>query len=100
MTSSQTYSIEGKDSEVVRMIIKLDMTAVSTLNVIVSGATTFTRAFSAAPVVIGTNLPLTNGASNAIATATAISIYFRGFSDSAMTDGTVQVTATVEGRLL
>lgn len=99
MTSSQIYSIEGKDSEVVRLIVKLDMTAVSTLNVIVSGATVFNRAFAAAPTVIGTNLPLTNGSSNAITTTTGVSIYFRGFSDSAMADGTVQVTATLEGRL-
>lgn len=99
MASSQTYSIEGKDAEVVRLIVKLDMTAVSTVNTIVSGATTFNRAFAAAPTVIGTNAPLSSVASSAIATTTAVSIYFRGFSDSAHADGTVTVTATLEGRL-
>lgn len=99
MTSSQTYSIEGKDSEVIRLIVKLDMTAVSTVNVIVSGATTFNRAFAAAPTVIGTNVPLSSATSTAITTTTAVSIYFRGFSDSAHADGTVQAVATLEGRL-
>lgn len=105
MTSTQTFSIEGKDSEVVRLIVSLDLTAVSTVNVVVSGVTTFAsnssgRAFSAAPVVIGTNVPLQGKAwASAMVTATSISIYFRGVSDNALTDGTVAVTATVEGRL-
>lgn len=100
MTSSQIYSIEGKDAEIVRLIVKLDLTAVSTANTVVSGATTFNRAFSAAPTVIGTNAPAASTISNAITTATAISIYVRGLSDALMTDGTLQVTATVEGRLV
>ncbi len=99
MTSSQTYSIEGKDAEVVRLIVKLDLTATSVANTVVSGATTFNRAFSAAPTVIGTNAPKDSAISNAIVTATAISIYVRGLSDAKLNDGTLQVTATVEGRL-
>lgn len=99
MTSSQIYSIEGKDSEVVRLIIKLDFTTVNTANIVVSGATTFNRAFAAAPTIIGTNAPRESAISNAIATATAISIYVRGLSDALLANGTLQVTATVEGRL-
>jgi hypothetical protein len=99
MASSQTYSIEGKDSEVVRLIVKLDLTAVSTANTIVSGATAFNRAFAAAPAVIGTNSPYAGSISNAIATTTAVSIYVRGLSDAKLTDGSLIVTATLEGRL-
>lgn len=99
MTSSQQYSIEGKDAEVIRLIVKLDMTSVSTVNTVVSGATTFNRAFAAAPTVIGTNAPLSSVSSSAIATTTGVSIYFRGFSDIELDDETVQVTATLEGRL-
>jgi hypothetical protein len=99
MTSSQIYSIEGKDSEVVRLIIKLDLTTVTTANIVVSGATTFNRAFTAAPTVIGTNSPRESSISNAITTATAISLYVRGLSDAPLAAATLQVTATVEGRL-
>ncbi len=99
MTSSQIYSIEGKDSEVVRLIVKLDLTAVSTANTVISAATTFNRAFAAAPAVYGTNAPRASAISSAIVTTTAISIYVRGLSDALLADGTLQVTATLEGRL-
>ena len=99
MTSSQIYSIEGKDSEVVRLIVKLDLTAVSTANTVISGMTVFNRAFSATPVVNGINSPNASSIANAIVSTTGICIYVRGLSDALLTDGTLQVTATLEGRL-
>ena len=105
MTSIQIFSVEGKDAEVVRLIVGLDLIAVSTANVIFSAVTTFAsnsqgRAFSAAPKVIGINVPVAGMIANAITTTTGISIYARGLSDTAVADATVQVTATLEGRLV
>jgi hypothetical protein len=99
MTSSQIYSINGKDAEVVKLYVSLDLTAVSTANTVVSGFTAFNRAFSAAPVVEGVTAPRASSIANAIATTTGISIYVRGLSDAALADGTLTVTATLEGRL-
>ena len=100
MTNTYTYSIEGKDSEVVRAIVSMDMTMVNTSNTVVSDATTFPRAFSAAPVVLGTNAPRASAIANAITTTTAISIYVRGLSDATLANGgTLAVTACIEGRL-
>jgi hypothetical protein len=100
MTNTQIYSIEGKDSEVVRLIVSLDMTMVNTSNTVVSEYTAFNRAFSAAPVVVGTNSPRASSIANAITTTTGISIYVRGLSDATLANGgTLAVTATLEGRL-
>jgi hypothetical protein len=100
MTTTYTYSIEGKDSEIVRAIVSMDLTMVGTANTVVSDVTTFPRAFSAAPVVIGTNAPRPSSISNAIATTTAICVYVRGLSDATLANsGTLAVTACIEGRL-
>lgn len=100
MTNTYTYSIEGKDSEVVRAIVSMDMTMVNTANTVVSDVTTFPRAFSAAPVIIGAHAPRPSAIANAIATTTAISIYVRGLSDATLANGgTLAVTACIEGRL-
>lgn len=100
MTTTYTYSIEGKDSEVVRAIVSMDLTMVNTSNTVVSDVTTFPRAFSAAPVVIGVNAPRPSAIANAITTTTEISVYVRGLSDATLANGgTLAVTACIEGRL-
>lgn len=100
MTTTYTYSIEGKDSEIVRAIVSMDLTMVNTANTVVSDVTTFPRAFSAAPKVIGVNAPRPSSIANAIATTTAISVYVRGLSDATLADGgLLAVTACLEGRL-
>lgn len=100
MTTTYTYSIEGKDTEVVRANISMDMTMVNTANISVSDYTVFPRAFAAAPFVVGTNAPRKSAISNAITTTTGISIYVRGLSDDALgSSGILAVSACVEGRL-
>lgn len=101
MTTTQTYSIEGKDSEVIRLIISMDLTMVNTNNTVVSDYTAFNRAFATgSPVVNGVNAPRASAIANAIVTTTGISIYVRGLSDATLANGgLLAVTATVEGRL-
>lgn len=100
MTTTQTYSIEGKDSEVVRLIVSMDLTMVNTANTVVSDYTAFNRAFTAAPVVLGTNAPRASSISNAITTTAGISVYVRGLSDATLANGgLLAVTACLEGRL-
>ena len=101
MATTQTYSIEGKDSEVVRLIVSMDLTMVNTANTVVSDMTTFNRAFATgSPVVIGVNAPRASAIANAIATTTNISVYVRGLSDATLANGgTLAVTACLEGRL-
>lgn len=100
MTTTQIYSIEGKDSEVVRLIISMDLTMVNTANIVVSDYTAFNRAFAAAPTVNGVNAPRASTISNAIVTTTGVSVYVRGLSDAALAaSGTLAVNATLEGRL-
>ncbi len=99
MTSTQQYSIEGKDSEIVTLFVKLDLALVAAANTTVSAVTVFNRAFAAAPTVIGTNAPTPGVFSSAIATATAVSIYVNGVSDFARAAETCQVTCTLQGRL-
>lgn len=100
MTTTQTYSIEGKDSEVIRLIVSMDLTMVNTANTVVSDYTAFNRAFAAAPKVIGINAPFASAIANAIATTTGVSVYVRGLSDATLANGgTLAVTACLEGRL-
>jgi hypothetical protein len=101
MTTTYTYSIEGKDSEIVRAIVSMDLTMVNTQNTVVSDVTTFPRAFATgSPVVVGVNAPRPSSIVNAIVTTTAISMYVRGLSDATLANGGVlAVTALLEGRL-
>lgn len=101
MTTTQTYSIEGKDSEVVRLIISMDLTMVNTANIVVSDYTVFNRAFATgSPVCIGTNAPRASAIANAIVTTAGISVYVRGLSDAALgSSGLLAVVACLEGRL-
>lgn len=101
MTTTQIYSIVGKDSEVVNLIVSMDLTMTNTANIVVSDVTTFNRAFATgSPVVIGVNAPRPSSIANAIATTTGISIYVRGLSDALLaSSGTLAVVACLEGRL-
>lgn len=101
MTTTQIYSIEGKDSEVVRLIVSMDLTMVNTVNTVVSDFTAFNRAFATgSPKVIGVNAPFASAIANAIATTTGISVYVRGLSDATLANGgLLAVTACLEGRL-
>ncbi len=101
MTTTQKYSIEGKDSEVIRLIVSMDLTMVNTSNTVVSDVTTFNRAFATGdPVVTGVNAPRPSSIANAIVTTTAISVYVRGLSDATLANGgLLAVTACMEGRL-
>ena len=101
MTTTEKYSIEGKDSGVIRLIISMDLTMVNTSNTVISDYTAFTRAFATgSPVVLGTNAPFASAISNAIVTTTGISIYVRGLSDATLANGgLLAVTACLEGRL-
>ncbi|MDQ2999884.1 MAG: hypothetical protein M3Y08_01285 [Fibrobacterota bacterium] len=101
MATTYTYSIEGKDSEVVRAIVSMDLTMASTLNIVVSDYTAFPRAFATgSPVVVGVNAPRASSIANAIVTTTGISVYVRGLSDAALAaSGALAVVACVEGRL-
>ena len=100
MTTTQIYSILEKDSEVVKLLISMDLTMVNTSNTVVSDYTAFNRAFTAAPFVLGVNAPRASALANAIATTAGISVYVRGLSDATLANGgTLAVTACVEGRL-
>ena len=99
MTSFQKYSIEGKDSEIVRLIVGVDILTTTVANTVPCAALTFNRAFTAAPYVVGINSPRASTIANAITTTTGITVWVRGLSDGLMADGTLQVTATLEGRL-
>lgn len=99
MANSQKYSIVGKDNEVVEQICKIDVTTTSVANTVPCAVLTFNRAYTAAPSVTGINAPRASTVANAIATATAICVWVRGLSDAVLADGTLQVTATVQGRL-
>lgn len=101
MTTTQTYSIEGKDAEVVRLIVSMDLTMANTANTVVSDYTAYNRAFATgSPVVIGINSPRASSIANAITTTSGISVYVRGLSDATLANGgTLAVVACVEGRL-
>lgn len=101
MTTTYTYNIEGKDSEVVRAIVSMDLTMVNTSNTVVSDYTAFPRAFATgSPVVVGINSPRASSIANAIVTTTGISVYVRGLSDATLADGgLLAVKACIEGRL-
>lgn len=101
MTTTFKYSINHKDSEIVKAIISMDLTMVNTSNTVVSDYTVFPRAFATgSPVVIGVNAPRPSSIANAIATTAGISVYVRGLSDATLADGgLLAVVATIEGRL-
>jgi hypothetical protein len=100
MTSSQLYSIEGKENAVIRQICKVDVTTTSVANTGFSAYLAFNRAYAVAPSLQGApNAPRAGAIANASVTTTGITVYVRGLSDAPLADGTLQVTATVEGRL-
>ena len=101
MTTTQKYSVEGKDSEVIILIISMDLTMVNTSNTVVSDYTAFNRAFATgSPIVRGVNAPRASAIANAIVTTAGISVYVRGLSDATLANGgLLAVTACLEGRL-
>lgn len=102
MTNTYTYSIVEKDSEVVRILLSMDLTMVNTANIVVSDYTAFPRAFATGyPFVNGVNAPRASAITNAIVTTTGISVYVRGLSDAALaSSGVLAVSVTMEGRLV
>lgn len=100
MAAQQSFLIEGKDSEVINLYVELSITTVTTIDVLASAFTAFTRAFSAVPKVLGANCPGTPGSHvTAAPTATGITLYVRGFSGSLLSAGQTLVSATLQGRL-
>ena len=100
MTNSQKYSIVGKDNEVVRQICKIDVTTTTVVNTVPCAALTFNRGYTDVPEIVGINAPRNSSIANAIATSVAICVWVRGLSDAPLADGTLQITAVVEGRLV
>jgi hypothetical protein len=99
MTNSQKYSIVGKDNEVVNQICKIDVLTTTVANTVPCAVLTFNRGYTAVPSVVGINAPRASTIANAIATSVGICVWVRGLSDALLADGTLQVTAVVEGRL-
>jgi hypothetical protein len=100
MTSTQKYLSEGKDTGIKRIHVSLDITSTSLSNVSVSGYTAFTRAFDGIPKVLGTNCDAFGVISVAVPTSIGISLYGTGYKDGLKPDGTLVITATLEGRLI
>lgn len=70
----------------------------SIINTTFTANHTFSRAFTAAPMVFGAVVQKAGGGGVAvIANATSMSVYLRGLSPTAYTDETVTLTVTVEG---
>jgi hypothetical protein len=99
MANSQLYSIEGKENAVIRQICKVDVTTTTVANTGFSAYLAFSRAYAVAPSVTGINAPRAGAIATCSVTTTGITVYVRGLSDAVLADGTLQVTATVEGRL-
>jgi hypothetical protein len=99
MANSQLYSIEGKENAVIRQICKVDVTTTTVANDEFSAYLAFSRAYAVAPSVTGINAPRAGAIAGAEVSTTGITVHVRGLSDAVLADGTLQVTATVEGRL-
>lgn len=99
MADSQLYSIQGKENSVIRQIIKIDVTTTTVVNTSFSDSITFGRAYSAIPTVLGSNAPRPGAIVNVVPSTTGLSVHVRGLSDAPLADGTLVVTATIEGRL-
>lgn len=100
MTSFKKYLSEGKDTGVKRVFVSLDITSTSLSNVSVSGYTAFERQFDGIPKVLGVNCDAFGVTSVAVATSLGVSLYGTGYKDGLKPDGTLVVTATLEGKLL
>ncbi len=80
----------------------VSVTTSSVINTTFTANETFSRAWlsGTTPKVMGTNVQKAGaGAAAVIANATSMSVYLRGLSPSAYTDGTVVVEVTLEGML-
>ena len=99
MANSQLYSITGKDNQIVRQILKVDVTTTTVANAAFSARLNFDRAYAAAPSVVGINAPRAGAIPNATSETTGITVHVRGLSDAPLADGTLQVTVDIEGRL-
>lgn len=100
MTSQVKYLSEGKDTGVKRVYVQLDMTSTSLSNVSVSGYTAFERTFDGIPKVLGVNSTSFGVIAVAVPTSIGVSLYGTGYKDGLKPDGTLVVTATLEGKLL
>jgi len=99
MSSEQIVLIEGKDAEVVNLYVELLITTTSVIDTIASAVTTFNRAFTATPRVIGSGVARNGALVNVKPTLTTVSLYIRGFSANTLADGSEQVYCTLQGRL-
>lgn len=99
MTDSQLYSVQGKENSVIRQIIKIDVTTTTVVNAKFTDYLAFNRAYAVAPTVLGFNAPRAGAIVNCEVSTTGITVYVKGLSDQPLADGTLIVTATVEGRL-
>lgn len=79
--------------------VALTVTTTSVINTTFSQTGTFQRAFEVAPLVMGLNTDRPGVQANARVTATGIQVYIRSNSPSIIADGSVVVTATLEGRV-
>jgi len=78
----------------------VSVTTTSVINTTFTANETFDRAFlsGTTPKVMGVNVRRAGaGAAAVIANATSMSVYLRGLSPTAYTDGTVVVEVTLEG---
>ena len=99
MTNSQKYSIVGKDNEVVNQICKIDVITTTVANTVPCAILTFNRGYTGVPSVVGQNAPRASTILNVIPTSINVCVWVRGLSDAPLADGTLQVTAVLEGRL-
>jgi hypothetical protein len=99
MAAQQTQLTENHTGQTIRKYIELLITTTTVANSTFSAYTAFTRAFSAAPRVIGVNSADPQGHPSAASSAAGITIYVHGAIAANLPDGTVLVSATVEGEL-
>lgn len=95
-----TKRIQGyRNSGVDQIHVTLTVTTTTVTDTTFTATGTFTRAFAAAPLVIGSNASIGGQAASAAVTATGIEVYVVGGDPSLLPDGDITVAVTLEGEV-